>query len=95
MSQFSYYKRTFLAPASSRTTSYILAEAESSLEGTEAHGTYMITLADCGRQIQLEFFLGNTQARRQSLKKIDLLIDVLTTFREALTEEATLIEKAQ
>ncbi len=55
----------------------------------------MITLADCGRQIQLEFFLGNTQARRQSLKKIDLLIDVLTTFREALTEEATLIEKAQ
>ena len=54
----------------------------------------MITLADCRRQIQLEFFLATPQVRRQSLAKIDLLIDVLTAFRTALGEEAKLIAKA-
>jgi hypothetical protein len=55
--------------------------------------TYLVTLADCRRRIQLEFFLGTKRARQNSLKKINLLIDVLTRFRDALSNEIALIEK--
>ena len=53
----------------------------------------MLTLADCRRRVQLEFFLGTKRARRNSLRKINLLIDVLTRFRTALLKEIELIEK--
>ena len=53
----------------------------------------MITLADCRRRVQLEFFLGTKTSRRVSLKKINLLIDVLTSFRDALIKENELIGK--
>jgi hypothetical protein len=53
----------------------------------------MITIADCRRRIQLEFFLGTKHARRLSLRKIDLLIDVLTRFRDGLIKEIELIEQ--
>ena len=85
---------SFLNPISTGHTSYILAEVESSDSGDYKWGHYMLTLADCRRLIQLEFFLGTKQARRISLKKINLLIDVLTRFRDALAKEIALIEKA-
>jgi hypothetical protein len=93
MAQFRYYKRTFLAPASSRTSSYIIAEVESSEGGTYALGTNMLTIADCGRQIQLEFVLGNARDRQRSLAKAELLAEIINTFCEALREEAKLIAK--
>jgi hypothetical protein len=55
----------------------------------------MLTLADCRRRIQLEFFLGTRRERRLSLAKINLLIKVLTAFRDALLREIDLIEKAK
>ena len=55
----------------------------------------MLTIADCRRRIQIEFFLGTRRARRVSLAKINLLIDILTQFRNALEKENTLIEKAK
>jgi hypothetical protein len=91
--QFRYHKRKFLAPASSRTTSYIVAEVESSKDGAYAHGTNMLIIADCGRHIQLEFFLGNPRDRRQSLAKAELLAEVVDAFCQALHEEAKLIEQ--
>jgi hypothetical protein len=51
----------------------------------------MLTLADCHRSVQFEFFLGNAMFRRQSLAKIDLLLKVLNGFRAALLKEAKLI----
>jgi hypothetical protein len=90
---FSFRKRSFLSPTSTGQTSYILAEAESSQNGEYKWGTYMLTLADCRRRIQLEFFLGTKRTRRISLTKINLLIDVLTQFRNVLTKEIALIEK--
>jgi hypothetical protein len=95
MPQFRYYKRTFLASALSRTSSYIIAEIESSFEGTYVVGTNMLTIADCGRQIQLEFFLGNARDRQRSLAKARLLADVINTFCAELREESKLIEKAR
>ena len=88
-----FRKRTFLCPVSTGHTSYILVEAESARGGEYKWGHYMLTLADCRRRVQLEFFLGTKVARRLSLKKINLLIDVLTQFRDALIKESALIEK--
>jgi hypothetical protein len=92
MSNF-YRKRVFLASISTGHTSYILTEAESSRGGEYKWGHYMLTMADCRRRIQLEFFLGTIRARRESLKKIDLLIKHLEQFRTALRAEANLIHQ--
>jgi hypothetical protein len=88
-----FRKRTFLNPTSTGHTSYILAEAESSNDGEYKWGHYMLTIADCRRRIQLEFFLGTKQARRISLAKINLLIDVLTRFRDALQKRLLRLRK--
>jgi hypothetical protein len=58
-------------------------------------GTNMLTIADCRRAVQLEFFLGTRRARKVSLAKIDLLIKILTSFRTALAKEMALIEKGE
>ena len=90
---FSLRKRVFLNPASSGTTSFLFAEVESSRGGEYKWGHYMVTLADCRRRIQLEFFIGTLRARRESLRKIDLLIKRLEEFRTALQKEVGLIEQ--
>ena len=86
-----YRKRTFLASVSTGHTSYILTEVESSRGGEYKWGHYMVTIADCRRRIQLEFFLGTRRARRESLRKLDLLLNVLNSFRKVLLAEAQLI----
>ena len=92
---FAFRKRIFLNPTSTGHTSHILAEVESSRNGEYKWGHYQLTFADCRRRILLEFFLGTKQARRNSLRKIDLLISVLIRFRDALQREADLIEKVE
>lgn len=92
MSTFTYRKRSFLASVNTGVTSYVFAEVESSYNGEYDSGLYMLTIADCHRSIQLEFFLGNALARRQSVAKIDRLLKILNRFREALIREAHLIE---
>ena len=89
----SFRKRSFLHPASTDETSYIYARVESSRDGEYPWGTNMLTIADCRRVIQLEFFLGTRRARQISLAKIDLLIKILTAFRDALVREIAAIEK--
>ena len=91
MNKFLLRKRMFLASVSTGTTSYILAEVESSRGGEYKWGHYMLTFADCRRRIQLEFFLGTVRARRESLRKLDLLLKVLGSFRNALIAEAQAI----
>jgi hypothetical protein len=91
MNKFFFRKRVFLASVSTGHTSYILAEVESSRGGEYKWGHYMLTIADCRRRIQLEFFLGTVRARRESLRKLDLLLKVLGSFRKALLAEAQLI----
>ena len=83
-----FRKRVFLASISTGHTSYILAEVESSRGGENKWGHCMLTIADCRRRIQLEFFLGTVRARRESLRKLDLLLNVLGAFRKALLAEA-------
>jgi hypothetical protein len=90
-----FRKRVFLASISTGHTSYILAEAESSRGGENKWGHYMLTIADCRRRIQLEFFLGTVRARRESLRKLDLLMKVLASFRRALLAEAHAITELE
>ena len=93
MSIFSHRKRVFLNSISTGHTSYLLTEVESSRQGEYKWGHCMLTMADCHRRIQLEFFLGTLRARRESLRKLDLLIQHLEQFRTALHREAGLIEQ--
>src|ERR671939_355550 len=93
MSIFSHRKRVFLASISTGHTSYILTEVESSRGGEYKWGHCMLTIADCRRRIQLEFFLGTIRARRESLRKIDLLITHLEQFQAALLKEAQAISE--
>ena len=93
MNNLFFRKRVFLASISTGHTSYILTEVESSRGGEYKWGHCMLTLADCRRRIQLEFFLGTLRARRESLRKIELLIKHLEQFRTALRTEAGLIEQ--
>ena len=86
-----FRRRVFLASISTGHTSYILAEVESSRGGENKWGHCMLTIADCRRRIQLEFFLGTVRARRESLRKLDLLLNVLGAFRKALLAEAHVI----
>ena len=85
--------RSFLNPTSTGHTSHILVEAESSNNDEYKWGHYMLTLADCRRRVQFEFFIGTKRARRMSLAKINLLIEVLMRFRAALLKEIELLEK--
>ena len=93
--RFSFRRRSFLNPISTTHTSYIDAVVESSENGEYKIGSNMLTLADCHRVVRIEFFLGNKRNRRRSLAKINLLIDILTRFRDALIKESELIEKAE
>jgi hypothetical protein len=68
-----------------------MAEVETSRGGEYKWGHYMLTNADCRRRIQLEFFLGTVRARRESLRKLDLLLKVLGSFLSALLAEAQVI----
>ncbi|HEU4712582.1 MAG TPA: hypothetical protein VFS76_13500 [Pyrinomonadaceae bacterium] len=92
-SLFTLRKRAFLNPASTGQTSYILVEVESSHAGEYQWGTNMLTIADCRRRVQLEFFLGTKRQRRLAVAKINLLIEFLTMFRDALVKEIALIDK--
>ena len=91
MSNLFFRRRVFLASVSTGHTSFILVEAESSRGGEYKWGHYMLTIADCRRRVQLEFFLGTVRARRESLRKLDLLLKVLGSFRNALLKEAQAI----
>jgi hypothetical protein len=89
---FTFRKRTFLNPVETGHTSFIVAEVESSDNGSYKLGTYLLRIADCYRVVHIEFYLGSPRGRRRSLAKINLLIDTLTRFRDALVKECELIE---
>ena len=91
--RMAYRKRVFLNPISLSLPSYIQAVADSSDEGTYVLGSYVLIIADCHRNIMLEFGLASAQQRKLSLEKIDRLVKVVNEFREALHREAKLIEE--
>jgi len=89
---YAYLKREFLNPVDTAKVSFIYAQVESSIHGSDPSINNVILIADCRRVITLDFFVGDAEFRRRSLAKINLLIDTFTEFKEALEKEATLIE---
>ena len=87
-----YRKRVFLNPISLSAPSFIQAVADSSDEGTYLLGSYILIIADCRRNIMLEFSLANAKQRKMSLDKIDRLLRVVNEFRDAVHAEAKLID---
>ena len=88
-----YRKRAFLNPISSGQPSFVFAVAESSDDGKDQCGNYVLTIADCKRMVELEFPLTSPRMRKQSLAKIDLLADVINRFRDAVHNESALIDQ--
>ena len=93
MPKFCYLKRTFLEGPRSQGSAYVLAEIESSTKGTNKHGTNRLIVADRGRRIELLFFLNTSQERRRSLRKAELLANIISTFCQTLRKEAELIKE--
>ena len=91
-SQFAYCERVFLHPPTAGKNSYICAIAESSEGGVYEARDYVLIVADCHHAIELEFSLVNPKEREASLAKIDILVEVVSRFREALRAEAKAIE---
>jgi len=79
---YAFSKRAFLNPASTHLNSYVEAHIQTGREGPDKWGDNMVTIADCKRVVQLEFFLGSKRDRRLSLAKIDLLIKMGAQLRE-------------
>lgn len=90
-----FRRREFLNPERTGHTSYILAEIDSTFNGKVIYGTNIILIADCHRTVRLEFFLGNPEARVDSVDKIDLLLSIFAQFRECLKAQIELIDKEQ
>src|SRR5215470_2584370 len=88
-----YRQRAFLNPISTGEPSFVLAVADSSEGGKKPHGNCVLTLADCKRIVELEFSLASPRVRKQSLAKIDLLAEVVNRFRDAVHNEASLIDQ--
>ncbi len=88
--------RRFLNPFGYHAGAYVLAAVEdSSSYSSDEYGPFVdidLTLADCDRVVRFHFDLHTKRARRNSLRKIDLMIDALEQFRKALREEARVVE---
>jgi hypothetical protein len=87
--------RKFLNKPGYHAGAYVLAEVDDSTKHKKGkHGwPYVhvdLTLADCNRVVSFDFDLSSARQRANSLHKIDLLVDCLIQFREALRAEADL-----
>ena len=97
---YRFRKRRFLNTLGYNAGAYILAVVEdSSNHDQDEHGWPFVdidlTLGDCGRIVSFDFDLSTRGARRNSLRKIDILIDTLVAFRGALREEAAVTEQRE
>jgi hypothetical protein len=87
--------RKFLNKPGHHAGAYVLAEVEDSTKHKKGkHGwPYVhvdLTLADCSRVVSFDFNLSSAKDRANSLHKIDILVDSLTQFRDALRAETDL-----
>jgi hypothetical protein len=80
---------------------YVLAEVEDSSNlKKDRNGLWpwvdiTLVLADCGRAVSYDFNLETASERRNSLHKIDLLVETLSRFRDAMHQEAELAAQRQ
>ncbi|HJR45295.1 MAG TPA: hypothetical protein VJ927_06790 [Actinomycetota bacterium] len=88
--------RRFLNVLGYNAGAYILAVVEDSSRHVKGkHGwpyaEIDLTIADCDRAVSFDFDLSTRGARRNSLRKIDIMIETLKAFRDALADEAAVV----
>lgn len=88
-----YRKRAFLDPISTGEPSFVFAVADSSEGGTRSDGNYVLSLADWEHIIELEFPLTSPRLRKQSLRKVGLLAEIVNRFKDTIHAEALLIDQ--
>ena len=91
-----FYVRDFLNLPEHHAGAYVLARVEDTSTRAADEGDWVdvdFELADCSRRINLEFPLSSRSARRNSLWKARLLLDVVQRFVAALEEEARLADE--
>lgn len=89
--------RKFLNKPGIQDQAYIIAEIEDTSKKKEenlskysARPHIKLKFSDCQEQISYDFDWDSPAERRNSLKKIDIMLETLTKFREALIIEQEL-----
>ena len=88
-----YRKRAFLDPISTGDPSFVFAVADSSDGGTKADGNYVLTLSDFEHIIELDFPLTSPRLLRQSVRRANLLAEIVNRFKDTIHAEAELIKQ--
>jgi len=87
-----YKKRAFLNSDSYGGSAHVIAEVTyDDCCGVSAN----LHIADCTRAIDLSFPTHDAKARANSLRKVGMLIEVLTKFEEAILEGVPYAEEAE
>jgi hypothetical protein len=79
------YKRAFLNKPRYESVAVILAEV--------TRDSTQLTISDCSRQISLDFSHYTAGDRENGLYKANLLVEILTQFRDELTKKYERIAK--
>jgi hypothetical protein len=85
---FRYYRRSFLNRPGHHATAFIYATVPFTKAEDEEDSCYpVLTIADCNRSISLSIDCGSGADAKNTLYKLDMLIETLTEFREAVRIE--------
>ncbi len=93
--------RRFLNRPGYHAGAYVLAEVEDSTNvKKDRNGRWpwvdiTLVLSDCDRVVSYDFNLETASGRSNSLHKIDLLVETLSRFRDAMHQEAELAAQRQ
>lgn len=88
---YKFYLRKWLNKPGHHSTAFVFAAIEDS---DNTYSDVAFKIADCDRQISLDFYAGNKRELTNALAKIDLLVDSLQQFREALIAHQADVAKA-
>ena len=93
--------RKFLNRPGHNAGAYVLAAVEDSTNLEKDRSLFepwadiTLVLSDCSRVVGFDFSLETADERRNSLHKIDALMETLSRFREAVHQEADLARQRQ
>ncbi len=90
-----FYVREFLNLPNESAGAYIIASVDNDCDGKDKHCWHNASfdISDCNRVISLYFGMSSYKERKNSFHKIELLIDTLIDFREAMKEETKTLKR--
>jgi hypothetical protein len=90
------YIREFLNQPGFHSTGFIYAVVEDTETDDARWGASVsLTLGDCSKQVSFAFDMDDARGRENTIYKVDLILDTLTRFKEALVPEIKLAEERE